>query len=73
MGADWAARPHRGPRSQLCRPVGALNAFGRKGEPPTPPINIAGDYVGALYMALGLLAGVLNARQAARDRSSTRR
>ena len=42
---------------------GALNAFGRAGEPPTPPINIAGDYVGALYMALGLLAGVLNARQ----------
>jgi alpha-methylacyl-CoA racemase len=42
---------------------GALNAFGRKGEPPTPPINIAGDYVGALYMALGLVSAVLNARQ----------
>jgi alpha-methylacyl-CoA racemase len=42
---------------------GALHAFGRKGEPPTPPINIAGDYAGALYMALGLVAAVLNARQ----------
>jgi alpha-methylacyl-CoA racemase len=42
---------------------GALNAFGRKGGPPTPPINIAGDYVGALYMALGMLSAILNARQ----------
>jgi alpha-methylacyl-CoA racemase len=42
---------------------GALNAFGRKGEPPTPPVNIAGDYVGALYMAIGMLAAILNARQ----------
>jgi alpha-methylacyl-CoA racemase len=42
---------------------GALHAFGRKGEPPTPPINIAGDYVGALYMALGLVSAILNARQ----------
>jgi alpha-methylacyl-CoA racemase len=42
---------------------GALHSFGRKGEPPTPPINIAGDYAGALYMALGLVAAVLNARQ----------
>lgn len=45
---------------------GALHAFGRKGEPPTPPVNIAGDYAGALYMALGLVAGVLNARQTGR-------
>jgi alpha-methylacyl-CoA racemase len=42
---------------------GALHAFGRKGGAPTPPINIAGDYAGALYMALGLLAGILSARQ----------
>ena len=42
---------------------GALNAFGRRGGPPTPPINIAGDYVGALYMALGIVAAVLSARQ----------
>ena len=42
---------------------GALHAFGRKNGPPTPPVNIAGDYAGALYMALGLLAGILSARQ----------
>ncbi|MBL6750684.1 MAG: CoA transferase [Nevskia sp.] len=42
---------------------GALHAYGRKGQPPTPPTNIAGDYVGALYLALGMLAALLEARR----------
>jgi len=31
--------------------VGALHAFGRRGQPPTPPLNLLGDFaVGALYL-----------------------
>jgi crotonobetainyl-CoA:carnitine CoA-transferase CaiB-like acyl-CoA transferase len=41
---------------------GALHAFGRKGQPPTPPLNIAGDFVGAFYMVIGMLAAILEAR-----------
>jgi alpha-methylacyl-CoA racemase len=43
--------------------AGALAAIGRKDEKPTPPLNLVGDYAGgALYLALGMLAGLLNAR-----------
>ena len=43
--------------------TGALNAMGRAGQPPTPPLNVLGDYAGgALYLAFGLLAGILQAR-----------
>lgn len=42
---------------------GALSAIGRKGERPLAPLNLVGDYGGgALYLALGLLAGLLNAK-----------
>jgi crotonobetainyl-CoA:carnitine CoA-transferase CaiB-like acyl-CoA transferase len=44
--------------------TGALHAIGRKGEPPTPPINLLGDYAGgSLYLAMGMLAAVIEARQ----------
>lgn len=43
--------------------TGALGAMGRKGERPYPPLNLIGDYGGgALYLAFGLLAAILNAR-----------
>ena len=43
--------------------TGALNAIGRKGQPPTPPLNLLGDYAGgSLYLALGILAAMLEAR-----------
>jgi len=41
---------------------GALGAIGTA-EKPIPPLNLVGDFGGgALYLAFGLLAGVLNAR-----------
>ncbi len=44
--------------------AGALHAFGRRGGPPTPPLNIIGDFAGgALYLAFGLVCGILEARQ----------
>src|SRR5438270_494538 len=40
--------------------VGALHAFGRRGQPPTPPLNLIGDFAGgALYLAFGIVWGVL--------------
>ncbi len=42
---------------------GALWAVGRAGGPPVPPLNLVGDFGGgALYLALGVVAGVLSAR-----------
>ena len=44
--------------------TGALHVIGRKNGPPTPPLNLVGDNGGgALYLALGVLAGVLESRQ----------
>lgn len=41
---------------------GVLHAIGRKGQPPTPPLNLVGDYGGgALYLALGLVSALLEA------------
>ena len=43
--------------------TGALHTMGRAGEPPAPPLNLVGDYGGgALYLAFGLLAGVIEAK-----------
>lgn len=43
--------------------TGALNAFGRAGEKPTPPINMVGDFGGGgMMLAFGMLAGILSAR-----------
>ena len=43
--------------------TGALHAIGTK-EKPVPPLNLVGDFGGgALYLAFGLLAAVIEARQ----------
>ena len=44
--------------------VGALHAFGRRGQPPTPPLNLIGDFAGgALYLAFGIVCGILEAQR----------
>ncbi len=44
--------------------TGALDAIGRKGQPPTPPLNILGDYAGgALYLALGVLSALVESQR----------
>jgi alpha-methylacyl-CoA racemase len=49
--------------------TGALHAIGRKGCPPTPPLRL-GDYAGGgLYLALGLLAGIIEARQSGKGQA----
>ena len=43
--------------------TGALAAIGRAGAPPTPPLNIVGDYAGgSLMLAFGIVSAVLHAR-----------
>ena len=47
--------------------TGVLNAIGRADQPPSVPLNLVGDYAGgSLYLAFGLLAAILNARQTGR-------
>lgn len=50
--------------------TGALSAMGRAGQAPTPPLNVLGDYAGgSLYLAFGLLAGILEARSSGRGQT----
>ena len=47
--------------------AGALHAIGREDQPPTPPLNLLGDYAGgAMLLAMGLLAAMLHARATGR-------
>ncbi|MHA3795396.1 CaiB/BaiF CoA transferase family protein [Sphingomonas sp. YL-JM2C] len=45
---------------------GVLDAFGRAGGKPTPPVNLIGDYGGGLTLAFGMVAGILAARRTGR-------
>ncbi|MCO7219118.1 CoA transferase [Klenkia sp. PcliD-1-E] len=43
--------------------TGALGATGRPGERPAPPLNLLGDFGGGgVFLALGVVAGLLHAR-----------
>ena len=44
--------------------VGVLHSIGRKGEAPVPPLNLVGDFGGgALYLAMGVLAALLETQK----------
>ena len=44
--------------------TGALHSIGRRGEPPVPPLNLVGDFGGGgVYLALGVVAGMLEAQK----------
>lgn len=43
--------------------TGALHAMGRPGEPPSPPLNLVGDFGGgAMMLAFGMVCALLEAR-----------
>lgn len=47
--------------------IGALNAIGRAGQPPTPPLNLVGDFGGgSLYLAVGILSALIERRTSGR-------
>jgi len=44
--------------------AGVAHSIGRVGQPPTPPLNLIGDFGGgALYLALGVACGLLEAQR----------
>jgi alpha-methylacyl-CoA racemase len=44
--------------------AGALAAIGERGGPPVPPLNLVGDFAsGSLYMVMGVLAALIEARR----------
>jgi alpha-methylacyl-CoA racemase len=44
--------------------AGALGHFGRRGEPPTPPLNMVGDFGGGgMLLAFGIVCGLLEAQR----------
>jgi alpha-methylacyl-CoA racemase len=47
--------------------AGALHAFGRDGEKPTPPLNLVGDFGGGgMMLAFAMVAGILHASRTGR-------
>ena len=40
-----------------------LHSIGRPGAPPSPPLNLVGDYAGGLYLAFGIVSAILSARE----------
>jgi alpha-methylacyl-CoA racemase len=47
--------------------AGALAHFGRRGEGPTPPLNMVGDFGGGgMFLALGVVAALLEAQSSGR-------
>ncbi|MCB1548534.1 MAG: CoA transferase, partial [Hyphomicrobiaceae bacterium] len=42
--------------------TGIQHSIGPKEGPPSPPLNLVGDYAGALGLAFGLLAGIYEAK-----------
>jgi alpha-methylacyl-CoA racemase len=44
--------------------AGALAHFARKGQPPTPPLNMVGDFGGGgMFLAFGVVCAILEAKQ----------
>jgi alpha-methylacyl-CoA racemase len=47
--------------------TGALHAIGREGQKPTPPLNLVADFGGgALYLAFGVVCGLVEAKRSGR-------
>lgn len=44
--------------------TGALNNIGRRGQPPTPPMNLVGDFGGgSLYLVFGIMCALFERQQ----------
>jgi alpha-methylacyl-CoA racemase len=62
-GQDGPIAPIAGHDINYIALSGALATIGEAGGPPVPPLNLVGDFGGgALYLAMGVLAGILSAR-----------
>ena len=46
---------------------GALDAIGRRGQPPLPPLNLVGDFGGGgMYLAFGVACGLFETSRSGR-------
>lgn len=63
FGQDGPLAPVAGHDLNYIALSGALHAIGRAGGPPTPPLNLLGDYAGgAMLLAFGIVSAMLSAR-----------
>ncbi len=62
-GQDGPYAPTAGHDINYISLAGALDAIGRRGEAPVPPLNLVGDFGGGgLMLAFGILAALLEAK-----------
>ncbi len=63
-GQEGPLAPSAGHDLNYIALTGALDAIGRDGAPPTPPLNLVGDYGGgALFLAFGVVCALLEAHE----------
>ncbi|HEU4674526.1 MAG TPA: CaiB/BaiF CoA-transferase family protein [Motilibacteraceae bacterium] len=66
-GQDGPLAPTAGHDISYVALTGALHAVGRAGGPPQVPVNLVGDFGGgAMYLVVGVLAALLEARTSGR-------
>jgi alpha-methylacyl-CoA racemase len=66
-GQDGPYAPTAGHDINYIALAGALDPLGRRGGPPTPPLNLVGDFGGGgLMLAFGIVAALLEARTSGR-------
>jgi alpha-methylacyl-CoA racemase len=62
-GQDGPLAPAAGHDINYIALAGALAHFGRAGAPPTPPLNLVGDYGGGgMFLAFGVVCALFEAR-----------
>jgi len=63
-GQDGPLAPRAGHDINYIALAGVLHAFGRRGEPPVPPLNLVGDFGGGgMLLAFGVACALLEARR----------
>jgi alpha-methylacyl-CoA racemase len=61
-GQDGPLAPRAGHDIDYIAVAGALEPIGRQGQPPTPPVNVLGDFAGGgMLIAYGIVCAVLEA------------
>lgn len=66
-GQDGPAASAPGHDINYVARAGILHAIGRAGQPPTPPLNIVGDFGGGgMLLAFGIVCGLLEAGRSGR-------
>jgi len=64
LGQEGPLARRRDTISNYIALAGAVHAFGRRGQAPTPPLNLIGDFGGGgLYLAFGIVCGILEAQR----------